>query len=102
MQTILLVAEAIGSVLGSVAGAALLCWLFWEAFRAVRHPEWTAAAVLVLLALALTGKLPKSGFLNMVMMFALTAAILLWVAGRAWRKRHSNWSYRRHIAGWDR
>lgn len=92
MQTILIVAEAIGLVVGSLVAAALLCWLLWDVFRLVRHPEWTASAVLALLVLALGGKLPHSQFLNMVLTFAVIAAVPLWIAGRAWRRERQDWT----------
>ena len=89
MHTVLMVAGAIGLVVGSLASAALLCWLLWDACRLVRHPEWAAAAVLALLVLALLGKLPTGEFVDMVLMFTVIAAIPLWLAGRAWRKQRA-------------
>lgn len=86
MQTILMVAGAIGLTVGSLLAAALLCWLLWDVFRFVRHPEWAPSAVVVLLVLAVTGKLPHSEFLDMVLAFSVIAAVPLWIAGRAWRK----------------
>lgn len=88
MQTILMVAGAIGLIVGSLMAAALLCWLLWDAFRLVLHPELTALVVLMILVLAVMGKLPNSQFLHMVVAFAVVAAIPLWIAGRAWRKQH--------------
>ena len=87
MQLILIVAGAIGLVVGSLAAAALLCWFLWYAFRLVLHPEWAVSAVLILLVLALVGELPKSQFLNMTLTFAVVAAVPLWFAGRTWRKQ---------------
>lgn len=86
MQLILIAAGAIGLVVGSLAAAALLCWILWSGFRVMLHPEWAAAAILMLLVLALMGQLPQSQFLGMTMTFAVIAAIPLWIAGRAWRK----------------
>lgn len=87
MQTILMVAEAVGEAIGSLVTAALLCWLLWDAFKLARHPAWAAWAVLIVLALALLGKLPKSEFLDMALAFAAIGTVPLWVAGRAWRKQ---------------
>ena len=89
MEAVLMMIEAVGSTVGSVAAAGLLCWLLWNLFRIVRHPEWASLAVLTLLALALFGKLPRSEFLTMVTMFTLVAAVPIWLAGRAWRRDHS-------------
>ncbi|GHH25102.1 hypothetical protein GCM10008023_38050 [Sphingomonas glacialis] len=86
MPLILMVVEAIGLVIGSLTATVLLCWFLWCAFRLVRHPEWGASVILILLLLAFAGELPKSQFLNMTLMFAVLAAVPLWFAGRAWRK----------------
>ncbi|AXJ97388.1 MULTISPECIES: hypothetical protein [unclassified Sphingomonas] len=86
MQLILMVVEAIGLVVGSLATAVLLCWFLWYAFRLVLHPEWGVSVVLMLLLLAFAGELPKSPFLDMTLTFAVVAAVPLWFAGHAWRK----------------
>ena len=87
MELILIAVEAVVSTIGSLAAAALLCWLLWYAFRLVSHPEWGAVAVLMLLGLALLGALPKSEFMKMTLMFAVIAAVPLWIAGRAWHRQ---------------
>lgn len=87
MELILIAVEAIASTIGSLAAAGLLCWLLWYAFRLVSHPEWGAVAVLMLLGLALLGALPKSEFMKMTLMFAVIAAVPLWIAGRAWHRQ---------------
>ncbi len=86
MQLVLIAAGAIGLVVGSVAAAALLCWVLWCVFRFVLHPEWGAIAILALMVLALLGDLPKSQFVDMTLTFAVVAAVPLWFAGRAWRQ----------------
>lgn len=86
MQLILMVVEAIGLIIGSLAAAVFLCWCLWYAFRLVLHPEWGTSIVLMLLLLAFPGDLPKSQFLDMTLTFAAVAAMPLWFAGRAWRK----------------
>ena len=86
MQLILVVVEAIGLVVGSLAAAVLLCWPLWYALRLVLHPEWGVSVVLILLLLAFAGELPKSQFLDMTLALAVVAAVPLWFAGRAWRK----------------
>lgn len=87
MDLILIATEAIVSTVGALAAAALLCWVLWYAFRLAAHPEWAAAAVLMLLGLALIGVLPKSEFLKITLMFAVIAAVPLWIAGRAWHRK---------------
>lgn len=84
MEFILISVEAIVSTVGALAAAALLCWVLWHAFKLALHPEWAAAAVPMLLGLALVGALPASEFLKMTLMFAVIAAVPLWIAGRAW------------------
>lgn len=86
MQLILILAGAIGLVVGSLLAAALLCWFLWYGFRLVLHPEWGAPAILALLVLALFGELLTSEFLHMTLAFAVIAAAPLWFAGRAWRR----------------
>lgn len=87
MQLVLILAGAVGLIVGSLAAAALLCWSLWYAFRFVLHPEWGASVILILLVLALGGALPKSQFLEMTLAFAIVAALPLWFAGRTWRRR---------------
>ena len=87
MQLILMVVESIGLVIGSLAAAVLLCSFLWYAFVLVRHPEWGASVILILVGLALIGELPHGLFLDMTFMFAVIAALPLWIAGRAWRKQ---------------
>ena len=99
MQFILIVAGAIGLVAGSLAAAALLCWLLWHGCRLALHPEWAAPAVLILLVIALIGKLPKSPLLDMTLTFAVIAAVPLWIAGRAWRKQRRQASNSARLQG---
>jgi 4-amino-4-deoxy-L-arabinose transferase-like glycosyltransferase len=89
MPMILTVGESIGLIIGSLAAAVLLCFVVWRLFKLMRHPEWGPPLLLVLVALAVAGKLPHSEFLDMVIVFAALAAIPLWFEGRAWRKRHT-------------
>ena len=85
MHLLLIGLESITLVIGSLAAAIMLCWLLWVLFRLLRHPAWAAWAILVLLALACTGHLPASPFLQMVLAFAAIGAIPLWTEGRVWR-----------------
>jgi len=87
MELILIAVEAIASTVGALVAAALLCWSLWYAFRLVSHPEWSAVAVLMLLGLALLGKLPEGRFVKLTLMFSVIAAVPLWIAGRAWHRR---------------
>jgi len=95
MQLILILAGAIGLIVGSLAAAALLCWFLWYSFRLVMHPEWAISVVLILLVLAAAGELPRSQFLGMTLTFAVVAAVPLWFAGRAWRRQR-----RQAMDGW--
>jgi len=87
MHLLLIALESIALVVGSLAAAILLCWLLWFLFRLLRHPAWAALAILVLVALACTGHLPASPFLQMMLAFAALGAIPLWTEGRAWRRQ---------------
>lgn len=84
MQLILMVGEAVGLIVGSLLAAGLLCGGLWYGFRLVLHPGWAAVVVLILVVLALGGRLPKTEFLDMTLTFAAIAAAPLWIAGRAW------------------
>ena len=85
MQILLVIVESIGLIVGSVAAAILLCWLLWHAFRLIRHPAWGPPIVVVPVILWAANMLPRSDFLRMTLVFALLAAIPVWVEGRAWR-----------------
>jgi hypothetical protein len=87
MQLLLIGLESVVLVFGSLAAATLMCWLLWFFFRWLRHPAWAALPILVLVALACTGHLPASPFLQMLLAFAALGAIPLWTEGRAWRRR---------------
>jgi len=101
MQLILIVAGAIGLVVGSLAAAALLCWFLWYVFQLALHPEWGALAILIFLVLGLVGELPRSQFLAMTLTFAVIAAAPLWFAGRAWRRQRGQALKRRCEQGVD-
>ena len=85
MRILLVIAESIALIVGSVAAAILLCWLLWHAFRLIRHPAWGPPIVVVPVIFWAANMLPRSDFLRMTLLFALLAAIPFWVEGRAWR-----------------
>lgn len=87
MGTVLLIIEAVASVIGSFAAGILLCWLLWMLFRIIRHPAWGPPLVVAPVILAFAGRLPSSEFLHMALVFALVAAIPFWAEGKAWRVR---------------
>ena len=89
MHLLLIGLESVLLIVGSLAAAVMMCWLLWFIFRSLRHPAWAAVAILLLVALACTGHLPPSPFLQMVLAFAALGAIPLWTEGRAWRHRAS-------------
>jgi hypothetical protein len=84
-----IIIESIGLIVGSIAAAVALCWVFWTLFKLVRHPEWGPPLVLFILVLAFGGSLRNSEFLRMALMFAVITAALFWVEGRAWRARRA-------------
>jgi hypothetical protein len=99
MDALLGVIAAMGQVLGSLAAAGLLCWLLWQIFAQVRHPDWAAAMILILIALAVTGNLPNSQFLNLVLAYAVLAVVPFWIAGRTWRREHPRMGSKPHAGG---
>jgi len=74
MHLLLIGLESLALIFGALAAAIILCWLLWFLFRSVGHPAWAAGMILVLVALACTGHLPPSPFLNMVLAFAMLGA----------------------------
>jgi len=87
MQLLLIGLESLALIIGSLATAILICWLLWFLFRLIGHPALAAVTILLLVALACTGRLPASQFLQMTLAFAALGAIPLWSEGRAWRRR---------------
>lgn len=88
MNAILVAITSIGLVLGGLATAAILCWLLWRIFVLVRHPNWAAAVILILIALAVNGSLPNSQLLHLALAYAIVAVVPLWIEGRKWRQEH--------------
>jgi hypothetical protein len=99
MNAILVVISAIGLIMSSLAAAALLCWLLWQTLALVRHPDWAAAVILILIALAVTGNFPNSQFLDLALAYALVAVVPLWFEGRTWRREHPAIKSKPHAAG---
>lgn len=89
MQAVLLVADAVGSVVAALRPPCCSAVCSGGSFRLVRHPAWSAFAIVLLPALALLGKLPKREFMDMVLVFTALPAIPLWITGREWRKQCS-------------
>jgi hypothetical protein len=88
MNAILAVVSSLGLVIGSLVTATVLCWLLWRVFVATRHPDWAPGGIAILVALALTGNLPGSPFLQLALAFSVAGAVPLWIEGRAWRRSH--------------
>lgn len=80
-----IVVEAVGSIIGSIAAAALFCMLCWNCFKIVRHPEWGTPLVLVIVAITCSATVLRSEILAMAFMFSAIAAAICWSEGRAWR-----------------
>ncbi|MBC9033794.1 hypothetical protein IAG41_15465 [Sphingomonas sp. JC676] len=89
MHTILVMISSVGLVIGGLAAAAALCWLLWQLFAQIRHPDWAPSIILVLAGFGMTGNLPDSQFLHVALAYALAAAIPLWMEGRAWRRHRA-------------
>jgi hypothetical protein len=94
MNILSIVGEAAGTIIGSLAAAAILCWLCWALFKLVHHPEWGAPTLLTMIALNCGSSVLHSEFLSMTFIFSALAAALAWPEGRAWRadraRRRSN------------
>lgn len=86
MIVMLIIGKAIVLILGSLAAAALFCWLCWSAFKLVRHPELGVPLCLLALLVAWGGLFAHSQFLRLVVVYTSLAAIAMWPAGLAWRR----------------
>jgi len=89
MNILSIVGEAAGTIIGSVAAAAVLCWLCWALFKLVHHPEWGAPTLLIMITLTCGRTVLHSEFLSMTFIFSALAAALAWPEGRAWRADHA-------------
>jgi hypothetical protein len=88
MMVLQFIVEAVGQVIGGLVAAALFCWLCWNMFKLVRHPEMSAVLVLaILLVVRVLGI--ESPLVNLTAVYAGLFAVWLWPAGLAWRRhRH--------------
>jgi hypothetical protein len=93
MMVLQVMGEAVGLVLGSLAAAALFCWLCWNAFKLVHHPELGVPLCLALALWAGSGGFAGSPFLRLAGVYAALVAVALWPLGLGWRRRHD----RRHV-----
>ena len=73
--------ESLGLVLGSIAGAAAVCWIAWVLFRLVRHPQWGPLVVVISLFLIFPGPFQNSELVRTTMVFAGVAAVALFLLG---------------------
>lgn len=92
MGMLLTAVEFLYLIFGSLLGAILLCISLWRLLALAHHPEYGAVVVVALTIVALTivtlaVPLTRSPFVRMLLLFAMTGAIPLWIAGRAWRSR---------------
>lgn len=86
MGAVLVVVTSLGLVFGSLIAAAFLCWFLWQIFALIHRPNWAFSGILVLVVLALTGRLPNSQFLHLALAYAFAAAAPLWIGGAASRR----------------
>lgn len=87
MLMLKIMAEALGQVIGGLVAAALFCWLFWNAFKLVRHPE-ISAALCVLVAVLVWVFGISSPLVRLTSVYAAMFALWLWPAGLSWRREH--------------
>jgi hypothetical protein len=88
MMVLQVIGEAVGLVVGSLVAATLFCWLCWNAFKVVRHPELGVPLCLAVV-LAVSGNgFAGSPLLRLAWSYAALAAVVLWPLGLAWRHRH--------------
>lgn len=85
MDMVIMVAESIFLIFGSLVTAILLCMLLWRVLLLVRCPEYGALLIVALVIITLAVPLTHSQFLRMTLLFAMAGAIPFWIAGREWR-----------------
>jgi hypothetical protein len=86
MMVLQIIAEALGLIIGSLAAAALFCWLLWNAFKPVRHPELGVPLGLTVSLIVWSDGFAGSPFLRLAGVYAALLAVALWPAGLAWRR----------------
>ena len=72
---------SLGLVIGSIAAAVAICWVGWTLFRLVRHPQWGALAVVIVLLLLFPKYFQNSELARTAIVFAGVAAIALFFVG---------------------
>ena len=77
-------------VIGSLLAAFLLCYLGWNAFKLVHHPEIGVLFLLCLGWIGLRHHLTASTFVQMVVVYTGLGALILWPVGREWHRDHSS------------
>lgn len=87
METLVLLIEALGLVLGSFIVAIGLSGAGWAIFVRAHHPEVGALAIAFCLLAALATRVLVGQFFSMVTILMVVAAPLMWVEGCAWRRR---------------
>lgn len=90
METLNVLVEALGLVLGSFVAAIGISLVAWAAFARVRHPEWAAPAIALTLVLVLATHVMAGEFLSMLTILMVVAMPIIWIEGRAWRGRKSS------------
>lgn len=88
MMVLQVIGEAIGLAVGSLVVSVLFCWLCWNLFKLVRHPEWGVPFGLVVLLGVWSEGFIRSPFLRQALVYAVMAAVVLWSFGREWRRRN--------------
>lgn len=79
------VAESVCLIFGSLLAAFLLCFALWRLLAIVRHPELGAIVVAAVAITVLFVPMTHSPFVRLMLLFAATGAVPLWIAGREWR-----------------
>lgn len=82
-----IILEAVGGIIGSIVAATLLCWLCYNGFKIVRHPEWGTPVILMIIAIACGAVVLRSEFLSLAFIFSAAASTICWSEGRRWRSR---------------
>jgi hypothetical protein len=97
MPMLKILAVAIGTLLGSLLVAVLVCCLAWWIATRLHHPRWAAIFSLIVIAGAWLAALGNSEFAKMAIVFGIVGSGLLYLAGREEERDGS--SHETKIAG---
>jgi len=84
METFLIAVDALGLTIGSLAAAALLCWICCWLFELLGYANWGPLYVAITGVVGVVTGLSHSLFVHMTLLFLVVMAGLFWIVN-SWR-----------------